>query len=135
MNTLENAIPILILKGFPVLMTRYLCGTVCAHEVGVSEKVSWVSCAFFALGMTVTRAIDAVIRWVLPEFSIARPITRVMCYHLMSRVLLDQTRPLKLPQHLLNQVTRAMSNCSDDAKASGWLNSIEDKLTQRGQKL
>ena len=135
MNTMENAIPIPVLKGFPVLMTRYLCGTVCAHEVGVSEKVSWVSYAFFALGMTVTRAIDAVIRWVLPEFSIARLITRVMGYHLMSRVLLDQTRPLKLPQHLLNQVTRAMSNCSDDAKASGWLNRIEDKLTQRGQKL
>lgn len=79
-----------------------------------------------------TRAIDAVIRWVLPEFSIARLITRVMGYHLMSRVLLDQTRPLKLPQHLLNQVTRAMSNWGDDAKASGWLNRIENKLTQRG---
>ena len=43
MNTMENAIPIPVLKGFPVLMRRYLCGTVFAHEVGASEKVSWVS--------------------------------------------------------------------------------------------
>lgn len=132
MNTMEKAIPIPILKGFPVLMTRYLCGTICAHEVGVTEKVSWVSYALFVLGMTVTQAIDTVIRWVLPEFSTARLITRVMGYHLMSKVLLDQTRPLKLPEHLLNQVTRAMSNWGDDAKASAWLNSIEDRLTQRG---
>ena len=132
MGTMENAIPVPVLKGFPVLMTRYLCGTICAREVGVTTRVSWPTYALFVLGMTVTHAIDTMVRWVLPEFSLSRFFTRVVGYHLMSRVLLDQTRPLKLPQHLLNQVTSAMGNWGDDAKAPGWLNRVEDRLTQPG---
>ena len=132
MSTMEKAIPFSLLKGFPVLLTRYLCGTICAREIGASQRVSWVTGAVFALGMGLTRVIDTVVRWALPEFSISRFITRVMGYHLMSRVLLDQTRPLNLPQHLLNQVTQAMAPWSDDVKAPAWLNAIEDRLTQRG---
>jgi uncharacterized membrane protein len=132
MNTMAKAIPFRVLKGFPVLMTRHLCGTICAREIGVSQHVSWVTDVIFALGMALTRVIDSVVRWVLPEFSISRFFTRVVGYHLMSRLLLDQTRPLKLPQHLLNQVTRAMGQWSEDGKAPAWLNAIEDRLTQRG---
>lgn len=132
MDTMAKAIPFSGLKGFPVLMTRYLCGTICAREIGVSAHVSWVSCALFVLGMALTRVIDTVVRWVLPEFSISRFFTRVVGYHLMSRVLLDQTRPLKLPQHLLNQVTRAMGQWGEDRQAPGWMNRIEDRLTLPG---
>ncbi len=132
MGTMQKAIPLRALKGFPVLLTRYLCGTICAREIGVSEHVSWLSYALFVLGMGLTRVIDTVVRWMLPEFSISRFFTRVMGYHLMSRVLLDQTRPLKLPLHLLNQVSQAMEPWSEDAKAPGWLNRLEDRLTQRG---
>ncbi len=132
MNAMEKAIPFRVLKGFPVLMTRYLCGTICAREIGVSAHASWMTNLFFVLGMGLTRAIDTVVRWVLPEFSISRFFTRVVGYHLMSRVLLDQTRPLKLPQHLLNQVTRAMGQWSEDRKAPGWMNRVEDRLTQPG---
>ena len=132
MNSMEKAIPFSVLKGFPVLMTRYLCGTITSLEIGVSARVSGLTSVFFVLGMTVTRGIDAVVRWMLPEFSISRCLTRVIGYHLMSRVLLDQTRPLKLPQHLLNQVTRVMGRWGEDAKAPGWLNRIEDRLTKPG---
>ena len=132
MNAMEKAIPFRVLKGFPVLMTRYLCGTICAREIGVSAHASWMTNLFFVLGMGLTRAIDTVVRWVLPEFSISRFFTRVVGYHLMSRVLLDQTRPLKLPQHLLNQVTRAMGQWGEDRKAPGWMNRVEDRLTQPG---
>lgn len=132
MNTMEKEIPFSALKGFPVLMTRYLCGTISAREIGVTEHVSWVTYALFVLGMGLAKLIDTVVRWLLPEFSISRFFTRVVGYHLMSRVLLDQTRPLKLPQHLLNQVTRAMGQWGEDAKAPGWMNRVEDRLTQRG---
>jgi uncharacterized membrane protein len=132
MGTMEQAIPFRALKGFPVLMTRYLCGTISAREIGVSEHVSWVSYALFVLGMGLTRAVDTVVRWLLPEFSISRFFTRVVGYHLMSRVLLSQTRPLKLPTHLSNQVSQAMGRWSEDAKAPSWLNRLEDRLTQRG---
>ncbi len=132
MNTMERVIPFRALKGFPVLLTRYLCGTISAREIGVSANVSWASYALFALGMGLARIIDTVVRWLLPEFSISRFFTRVVGYHLMSRVLLDQTRPLKLPVHLLNQVSQAMEPWSEDTKAPGWLNAIEDRLTQHG---
>lgn len=132
MSTMQKAIPFTALKGFPVLMTRYLCGTICAREIGVTTHVSWVTYALFVLGMGLTRVIDTVVRWLLPEFSISRFFTRVVGYHLMSRVLLDQTRPLKLPQHLLNQVTLAMGQWSEDGKAPGWMNRVEDRLTQPG---
>ena len=132
MITMEKAIPFSALKGFPVLMTRYLCGTICAREIGVSENVSWLSYSLFVLFMGLTRAIDTVVRWLLPEFSISRFFTRVVGYHLMSQVLLDQTRPLKLPLHLLNQVRQAMGQWSEDAKAPKWLNGVEDRLTQHG---
>jgi uncharacterized membrane protein len=132
MGTMQSAIPLRALKGFPVLMTRYLCGTISAREIGVSKHVSWVSYTLFVVGMGLTRVIDAMVRWLLPEFSISRFCTRVVGYHLMSRVLLDQTRPLKLPAHLLNQVSQAMGPWSEDAKAPVWLNAIEDRLTQRG---
>ena len=132
MSTMEQAIPFSLLKGFPVLMTRYLCGTICAREIGASQRVSIVTRVLFAMGMGLTRVIDTVVRWALPEFSLSRFFTRVVGYHLMSRVLLDQTRPLNLPQHLLNQVSQAMAPWSDDVKAPAWLNAIEDRLTQRG---
>ena len=132
MSTMEKAIPFSLLKGFPVLMTRYLCGTICAREIGASQRVSIVTRVLFAMGMGLTRVIDTVVRWALPEFSLSRFFTRVVGYHLMSRVLLDQTRPLNLPQHLLNQVGQAMAPWSDDVKAPAWLNAIEDRLTQRG---
>jgi ER-bound oxygenase mpaB/B'/Rubber oxygenase, catalytic domain len=132
MDTMVKAIPFTVLKGFPVLMTRYLCGTITSREIGVSEYVSSVTYLLFVLAMGLTRAIDTVIRWVIPEFSIARFFTRVVGYHLMSRVLLDQTRPLKLPDHLLNEVSKAMGPWSEDVKAPAWLNAIEDRLTQHG---
>ena len=132
MDTMKKAIPFSALKGFPVLMTRHLCGTICAREIGVSQRVSWLTYGLFAVAMGLTGLIDAVVRWVIPEFSISRFFTRVVGYHLMSRVLLDQTRPLKLPQHLLNQVTHVMGRWGEDAKAPRWLNRIEDRLTQPG---
>ncbi len=132
MASMSNAIPFRLFKSFPILMTRYLCGHQTATEIGISGRVSGLSHALFALIMTVVRLIDAVVRWVVPEFSISRLITRVLGYHLMSTLLLDQTRPLNLPAHLLNEVSRTIGQWSNDPKASGWLNRLEDRLTRNG---
>jgi hypothetical protein len=59
-------------------------------------------------------------------------ITRILGYHLMSKILLDQTRPLKLPDHLINRVNDMMERWSSDTKAPGWINRIEDWFTIRG---
>jgi hypothetical protein len=60
-------------------------------------------------------------------------MTRVLGYHLMSRILLDQTRPLKLPEHVLNDVNSTMGAWGNDPKAPRWLNSLEDRMTKPGQ--
>ncbi len=132
MAAMENAIPFKILKPFPVLITRYLCGAATANEIGVNGRVSWFAKLLFAVFMLSTRVIDSLVRLLLPEFSISRLITRVLGYHFMSKVLLDQTRPLKLPAHVLNDVKNAMQTWSEDAKAPDWMNKLEDKLTQSG---
>ena len=132
MAAMENVIPFRILKPFPVLMTRYLCGAANAAAIGVEDRASWLSKLLFAIFMALSRCIDAMVRLIWPEFSISRLITRVLGYHFMSKVLLDQTRPLKLPQHVLNAVSGAMSAWSEDAKAPQWMNKLEDQFTQPG---
>lgn len=133
MNTMEQAIPFHLIKPFPVLLTRYLCGAANASDIGVTGRVSWLSKIVFALFMLITRGIDSIARLLFPEFSIARLITRVLGYHFMSKILMDQSRPLKLPEHLLNGVNSMMTTWSDDPKAPQWLNALEDKMTTSGE--
>lgn len=132
MEAMEQAIPVPMLKSFPVLMTRFLCEPAASKDLGLTERVSWLSRLLFRGLMFNVRAIDWLVRLVLPEFSIARLLTRALGYHLMTKLLMDQTRPLKLPQHLLNRVDTMMDQWSDDPKAAGWMNSMEDRLTVSG---
>lgn len=104
-----------------------------AADLGLAGRVSWLSRGLFFIFMLTTRIIDGVVRLVLPEFSISRMITRVLGYHFMSRILLDQTRPLKLPEHLLNDVNRTMGVWGNDPKAPQWLNNLEDRMTKPGK--
>jgi hypothetical protein len=50
----------------------------------------------------------------------------------MSKVLLDQTRPLKLPQHVLTSVEGTLGIWGDDTKAPKWMNKLEDRFTKTG---
>ncbi len=132
MKSMEDVIPWRIVKPFPALFTRYLCGNVVATEIGIDGRVSWFSRLLFAITMGVVRAIDATIRLVVPEFSISRFITRVVGYQFMAKFLMDQTRPLKLPDHLLGRIADMMNTWSDDPKAPRWMNRLEDRMTVRG---
>lgn len=133
MTAMEQVIPFRLLKPVPVLMTRYLCGSPTADTIGLAGRVSWLSHGLFVLFMLKARIIDGMVRLVWPEFSISRLITRVLGYHFMSQILLDQTRPLKLPQHLLNDINSAMATWDHDPKAPQWLNNLEDRMTKPGK--
>ena len=132
MQAMEQVIPIAAIKPFPVLLTRYLCGSATSKDLGLNGPVAWLSRFLFAGGMFLIRAIDWLARLVFADFSIARLITRVLGYHLMSKLLMDQTRPLNLPQHLRDRVNAMMGRWSGDPKASGWMNSLEDAATIKG---
>lgn len=132
MQTMEKALPWSIVKPFPQLMTRYLCGRATANDLGLTQPVPWLSALLFWGVLLLARAVDAVVRLAMPRFSIVRALTRVLGYHFMSRVLMSQTRPLQLPTELLNQVDNVVHSWSDDPQAPGWLNRMEDRLTTHG---
>ncbi len=78
------------------------------------------------------RLVDGLARLVWPQFSLSRLITRVLGYHLITRLLMDQTRSLKLPEHLLGHAGAMLDGWSHDLRAPGWVNKLEDRLTTVG---
>lgn len=106
-DLLRDALPLRVLKPFPLLLTRHLCGPATATDLGLRTRVDWLSQALFRLLLTLVRGIDAVLRRIVPGFALARLLTRLLGERLMERLLLDETRPLQLPRTLREQV-RAM---------------------------
>ncbi|MGL5002472.1 MAG: oxygenase MpaB family protein, partial [Casimicrobium sp.] len=131
-KSMEDVIPLRVLKGFPSLLTFTLCGPVVARELGILGRAGLLSKVLYWLVMSVVRTIDTLMRVLLPQFSLSRMLSRIFGYHLMSKFLMDQTRPLKLPQHLLNRMNDMVEHWSDDRHAPRWLNRIEDLWTARG---
>jgi len=133
MGTMQAYIPFRILKPFPVLLTRHLCGSPCQDDLGLKKRVSLLSRAAFVLIMGTIRGFDMLVRLFLPNFSISRMLTRVAGYQLTVKILMDQTRPLKLPAALLNEVDTVTHAWHNDPKSPGWVNAVERYLTGRQQ--
>lgn len=131
MKAMQDQIPLRILKPFPVLLTRYLCGKSARVDLALNQRVNLLSRALFIAGMLVVRGIDAAVRLVFPNFSICRMITRVFGYQFTVKFLMDQTRPLKLPPAVLNQVDHAVRGWGKDPKAPAWMNTLEARLAGR----
>ena len=132
MQSMAAVIPLRAAKSFPVLLARYLCGSATSKDLGLSGPVPWLAYLLFTGGMLLVRAIDWLTRLVFPEFSIARFLTRVLGYHLMAKLMMDQTRPLNLPQHVRDSIDTMMAHWSADPKAPRWMNGLEDYLTTKG---
>ena len=132
MQTMAQSIPWPVVQPIPVLLTRYLCGRETAHDLGLDRRVPLASSALFWAMLLLARGIDTLVRWWRPRFSISRTLTRVLGYHFMSRVLMSQTRPLQLPDGLLNQLDAVVKGWSEDPHAPAWLNQLEDRLTTQG---
>jgi hypothetical protein len=133
MACMARVIPLSVLKPVPVLMTRHLCGLATSSDVGIEQQaVPWWSRALFGVALFIARLIDGVARVFSSNFSIARFLTRLVGYPLVCKLLMDQTRPLALPDHLREQMRSTVDGWSDDLHAPAWLNRIEDRLTTRG---
>ena len=132
MQTMENVIPLRIAKPFPALLTRRLCGRAASRDLALDTRVSWLSRLAFVLLMSTIRGIDWLVQRWKPTFSIARLITRVVGYRFLTQMLMDQTRPLKLPQPVLDRVDRVMAGWGDDPHAPRWVNALEDRFTAPG---
>jgi hypothetical protein len=130
-KTMESFIPLRLLRPFPTLLTRYLCGRKTARDIGLDGHVGLIPRALFVAGMLAVRVFDKMVRLVLPEFSITRLLTRVVGYDFTVKFLMDQTRPLNLPPVLLNQVNSMADGWSSDSKAPNWMNSLEKNVASR----
>ncbi len=131
-NTMKDAIPWRLASAFPVLMTGYLCGRKTMKALGLTGPVAFASWAAFVLLMWLIRGFDWLVRLVVPTFSVSRFLSRVVGYQLLTKILMDQTRPLKLPDALLNQVGGMVDGWGTDPKAPKWVNTLEDRLTTPG---
>jgi hypothetical protein len=114
-----------------VLLTRHLIGKDATRDLGLDGRVSLLSRALFVLGFSLVRGIDAIGRLVVSGFSISRLVTRILGYQLTAKLLMDETRPLKLPAALQNEVGDAMRAWHNDDKAPRWMNALERRFTGR----
>ncbi|CAN7384464.1 oxygenase MpaB family protein [Massilia sp. LjRoot122] len=134
MREMENQIPLRVLKPFPTLLTRRLCGKDASADLGLNGRVSLLSRLLFTLGFGAVRGFDSVVRLFVPGFSISRMLTRVAGYRLVTRFLMDQTRPLRLPDALLGQVEDTLGGWQRDPRAPRWLNRVEARLAGRAER-
>jgi hypothetical protein len=133
MDTMARSIRLPVVRHLPVPLTCWLIGRDTAREIGADERVGLPARSLFVLARLAVRGFDAVVRWALPNFSLTRMFTRVVGYHLLTRFLLDQTRPLGLPGQLLGPVRGTVAQWHHDARAPAWVNRLEDHLTTHGQ--
>lgn len=116
MQTMQQVLPLRVLKPVPVLLTRFLCGDATSAQLGLKIHVSWVSRLLFALGMGIILGLDQLIRLVSPGFSFSRLITRWVGERFMTELLLSQTRPLQLPGTLRRQMQAEIDKHRDQKK-------------------
>lgn len=132
MDAMKQAIPLSLIKPFPVMLTRYLCGPATSKDLGLSGWISFASRFLFATSMQIARAVDAAVRFFVPGFSICRLIMRILGYRFICQLLMDQTRPLKVPLHVRESVNITMAAWGNDANAPKWVNAVEDYFTVKG---
>jgi ER-bound oxygenase mpaB/B'/Rubber oxygenase, catalytic domain len=132
-KAMTTVIPLGIIKPFPNLLTRKLCGKEVSRELGLMAPQPWLSTLLFMLVFGIARVVDRLVRIVMPRFSLSRLLTRVIGYPVIMRFMMDQTRPLRLPSTLHGQIQGTISQWGNDVHAPSWVNWLEDLLTQHGE--
>lgn len=133
MNAMAEAIHVPVLRSIPVPLTQWLIGRDTARAIGVDEHVSLLTRLVFRLGLVLVRVVDAVLRRITSRFSLVRLLGRTLGYHMLTRFLLDQTRPLTLPEQVLNPMMDTVAQWSEDPHSTNLANRIEDRLTTPGR--
>jgi hypothetical protein len=105
MAEMGELIPFGPAKPIPQLITQRLCGPATARDIGIDAPVPLGSRLLYGVGNFLVTAADALlITFFGRNASLGRLLTRHLGYRAVSRFLLSQTRPLKLPRHLLGNV-------------------------------
>ncbi len=132
MRAMEGLLGDGVVRHFPVLMTRYLCGPVNARDIGVVDRAPPLARIAFFSAMAVAKLVDRLLRILSPQFSICRLLARVLGYRVIMSFLMKQTRPLNLPASLGQRGLDVVAKWGNDPRASGWVNRVEDWVTMPG---
>jgi uncharacterized membrane protein len=132
MGAMAGAIRVPFIRKLPVPLTQWLIGAQSSQDIGIDQRVPWLTRLLFGAGRAIVGCIDGIGQLLSPGFSLARLFTRVIGYHMLSQFLLEQTRPIGLPEHVLNPMQATVAGWSEEPRAPGWLNWLEDRLTTRG---
>jgi ER-bound oxygenase mpaB/B'/Rubber oxygenase, catalytic domain len=132
MSTLERSLAVPVVRGLPVVLTQWLVGTQTAQDIGLSQRAPLLTRILFVVLRGLVSCLDTIGRWFTPRFCLSRLLTRTLGYHLLTKLLLDQTRPLALPEQVLQNIHSTVVQWSDDPQALGWMNRLEDHLTTQG---
>ena len=131
-NTMARSLVLPGIARLPVPMTQWLVGEQTARDIGLAQPADWFTRCIFVMLMSLVRGVDAVGRIFSKKFSISRFITRILGYHLITKLLMDQTRPLALPDQVLKNLHHTVAQFGHDTKAHDWLNRLEDRYTTTG---
>jgi ER-bound oxygenase mpaB/B'/Rubber oxygenase, catalytic domain len=131
-NAMARTLAVPIIRSLPVPMTQWLVGKQTAQDIGLAQLASWPTRVLFVVLRSLVRGVDTLGRVFTPHFSISRMITRIMGYHLLTQLLMNQTRPLALPDKVLQNMYQIVALWGHDPKALSWLNRWEDRLTCEG---
>lgn len=131
-KTMAQAIAVPVIRHLPVPLTQWLMGPKAARLVGIGEHVPWLTRLTFRTGLLLTQGVDGIVRLWAPHFSLSRMFTRVLGYHLLTQLLLSQTRPLHLPDQLIDAMHQTVATWGHDACAHSVLNQLEDRMTTQG---
>lgn len=132
MNCMAAVIPWPVFKPMPALLTRFLIGRRNAEAIGLSAAAPLGSRLLFWSLLLLARGIDFVGQLLVRGFSISRLLGRLIGYRLLTKLLMDQTRPLRLPGSTQQQMALTVAGWGHDRQAPAWMNALEDRFTVAG---
>ncbi len=133
MDCMAAVLPWPVFKPMPALLTRYLLGRRNAGAIGLTAAAPLRSRLLFWGLLLGARLIDSIGQWVVRGFSISRLLGRLIGYRLLTKLLMDQTRPLRLPDTAQRQMALTVAGWGRDPQAPDWINALEDRFTTQGE--
>ena len=127
-GAMEAVIPVGFLKPVPRLLTRHLCGRRTASDIGLDARVPGSARLAFWSVLALVRVVDLLMAMAFRRLRLARVLSRAFSRRLMARVLMNQTRPLQLPQQVLGQAQHLVAQWQADPTAPAWANRMEQRL-------
>lgn len=128
-NSMQKAMSTHRLRGFPALMTYYLCGHETARDLGILKRTHAFWRFAFVCFVGMVKMIDWLLRRLRPGLSLARFGTRTLGYRFATALFADKKRPLNLPEHIRAAVNDTIAGWRHDPTAPDWVNVFGRRLT------